>query len=38
MLITDTAALTEFCNAVRGAPYIAVDTEFMRESTYHADL
>ncbi len=38
MLITDTETLSEFCDAVRGAPYIAVDTEFMRESTYYADL
>ncbi len=38
MLITDTAALTDFVDAVRGAPYVAVDTEFMRESTYYADL
>ena len=38
MLITDTATLIDFCNALRGAPYIAVDTEFMRESTYYADL
>jgi ribonuclease D len=38
MLITDNAALLDFCDAVRGAPYIAVDTEFMRERTYFADL
>ena len=38
MLITDTAALAAFCSAVRGAPYIAVDTEFMREKTYYARL
>lgn len=38
MLITDSSALSDFCSAVRGAPFIAVDTEFMRDSTYHADL
>jgi len=38
MLLTDTAALADFVDTVRGAPYIAVDTEFMRESTYYADL
>jgi ribonuclease D len=38
MLITDNAALLNFCDAVRGASYIAVDTEFMRESTYYSDL
>ncbi len=38
MLIQDTSALSDFCRALRGAPYIAVDTEFLRESTYYADL
>ena len=38
MLITDSAALASFCDAVRGAPYIAVDTEFMREKSYFARL
>jgi ribonuclease D len=33
-LITDTAALAEFCARQRGADYLAVDTEFMRERTY----
>jgi ribonuclease D len=33
-LITDTAALAEFCARQRGVDYIAVDTEFMRERTY----
>jgi ribonuclease D len=32
--ITDNAALAAFCNSVKGAPFIAVDTEFMRETTY----
>jgi ribonuclease D len=38
MIITDTAALAAFCTRLRGAPYIAVDTEFMRERTYYAQL
>lgn len=38
MLITDSATLAEFCAALEGAPYIAVDTEFLRERTYYARL
>ena len=38
MLITSSQALAEFCAALRGAPYIAVDTEFMREKSYHSRL
>lgn len=38
MLITDSATLSTFCANVRGAPYIAVDTEFLREGTYYAKL
>lgn len=33
-LITDSAALAEFCARQQGADFIAVDTEFMRERTY----
>ena len=33
-IITDTAALVRFCDAQRGASFVAVDTEFMRERTY----
>ncbi len=33
-LITDSAALAKFCERQKGADYIAVDTEFMRERTY----
>jgi ribonuclease D len=33
-LITDSTALAEFCERQRGAEYITVDTEFMRERTY----
>lgn len=34
MFITDTEALATFCRALRGVPYLAVDTEFVRERTY----
>lgn len=33
-LITDTATLAAFCKSVASAEFVAVDTEFMRESTY----
>src|SRR5947207_11609809 len=33
-LITDTKALAQFCERQKGAPFVAVDTEFMRERTY----
>ena len=36
--ITTTDALAAFCDAVRDAPFIAVDTEFMRETTYWPKL
>ncbi len=32
--ITDNAALVAFCQKLQNAPFIAVDTEFMRETTY----
>jgi len=38
MLIVDSLTLYEFCDKLRGAPYIAVDTEFMREKTYEPHL
>ena len=38
MLITTSSALAEFCAALQGSPYIAVDTEFMREKSYYARL
>ncbi|MCC5961119.1 MAG: ribonuclease D [Rhodobacteraceae bacterium] len=37
-LITTTTALAEFCAAARAAPYVTVDTEFLRERTYYAQL
>src|ERR1700726_4004232 len=33
-VITDTDALAGFCERQKGASFIAVDTEFMRERTY----
>ncbi|HCH66897.1 MAG: ribonuclease D [Deltaproteobacteria bacterium] len=38
MLITTSADLAEFCAAISDAPYICVDTEFLREKTYFAKL
>jgi ribonuclease D len=32
--ITSTADLAEFCARLEGQPFVAVDTEFMRETTY----
>lgn len=37
-LIADTAALAAFCQRLKGASYITVDTEFMREKTYWPQL
>ena len=36
--ITTTAELAAFCNELKGQPFIAVDTEFMRETTYWPKL
>jgi ribonuclease D len=36
--IADTATLAEFCRRAATAPYVTVDTEFMRERTYWAQL
>jgi ribonuclease D len=36
--ITTTAELAAFCNELRGEPFVAVDTEFMRETTYWPKL
>ncbi len=36
--ITDNVRLREFCDAVRHSEFIAVDTEFMRETTYWPKL
>ncbi len=36
--ITTTEALAAFCERAAGAPYVTVDTEFLRERTYYAQL
>lgn len=36
--ITDTASLKDLCQRLVRAPFVTVDTEFMRESTYYPDL
>ena len=36
--ITDNVRLREFCDAVRHSEFLAVDTEFMRETTYWPKL
>lgn len=38
MLITTTDDLARFCEPLRDAPYIAVDTEFLRDKSYFARL
>jgi ribonuclease D len=38
MLIADTETLAAFCARQRGAPYVTVDTEFMRDRTYWPQL
>lgn len=37
-IITTTAALTAFCNHLKKSPFICVDTEFMRDSTFWSKL
>jgi ribonuclease D len=36
--ITDTDTLARFCAEAAGHPYVTVDTEFLRERTYYAQL
>src|ERR1700760_4622829 len=36
--ITTTAELAGFCEGLKGQPFVAVDTEFMRETTYWPKL
>ena len=36
--ITTTEDLAAFCRRAQAAPYVTVDTEFMRERTYYAKL
>jgi ribonuclease D len=37
-LITDSKSLAELCERLARSPFVAVDTEFMRENTYWPDL
>jgi ribonuclease D len=37
-LITDSATLANLCARLSNSPFVAVDTEFMRETTYWPDL
>ena len=37
-VITDTDTLAAVCRAFAEAPYVTIDTEFMRERTYYAQL
>lgn len=37
-LITDSATLANLCARLAQAPFVTVDTEFMRESTYYPEL
>ena len=37
-LVTDTATLADLCARLRQAPFVCVDTEFMRENTFFPDL
>ena len=36
--ITTTAELAAYCDKIKGQPFVAVDTEFMRETTYWPKL
>lgn len=38
LVITDTGRLEELCQRFSAAPYVALDTEFMRDSTYWPKL
>ena len=37
-LVTDTDTLAALCSRLAASPYVAVDTEFMRENTYWPEL
>ncbi len=36
--IDDSAALSAFCNKLKGVPWLALDTEFVREKTFYPQL
>ena len=37
-VITDTQTLRDFCKRLHDEPYVTVDTEFIRESTFWPEL
>ena len=37
-LITDSKTLSDFCARIAKSPYVAIDTEFMRENSYWPEL
>ena len=37
-LLTTTEQLTAFCDSLRGADYVTIDTEFLREKTFWPQL
>ena len=37
-IITTNEALAEYCQAAKSAPYLCIDTEFMRENTFYSIL
>ena len=37
-LVQDLTSLTRLCESLRGRPWVALDTEFMRTRTYYAGL
>lgn len=37
-IITTTQALADFCQAAKSAPFLCIDTEFMRENTFYSIL
>lgn len=38
LYLVDQPSLVEFCTGLRGAAWLALDTEFIREQTYHPQL
>lgn len=38
LYLVDQAALTDFCSRLRGVPWLALDTEFIRDKTYYPQL
>ncbi|MCB1811601.1 MAG: hypothetical protein KDK04_07765, partial [Candidatus Competibacteraceae bacterium] len=38
LYIDDSASLASFCEQLQGSPWLALDTEFIRERTYYPRL